>query len=122
VGDYKIAYDKVVEAMSGISTHVLDTSAGRPAAGVAVTLERWELDAWLACASAVTDPDGRCKQLLAPENVLAGRYRLTFATGDYFEKTLYPEIAITFEVTADAANYHIPLLLNPFGYTTYRGS
>ena len=112
--------------MSGISTHILDTAAGRPAAGVAVTLERWELDVWLPCAFTSTDADGRVKDLLAPNNVLAGRYRLTFATAEYFaglfQRTLYPEIAITFEVDADGATYHIPLLLNPFGYTTYRGS
>ena len=108
--------------MSGISTHVLDTSAGQPAAGVAVRLERWELDAWLVCASAVTDADGRCGKMLAAGKVLAGRYRLTFATGEYFVRTLYPEVAITFEVEGDGSSYHIPLLLNPFGYTTYRGS
>ena len=108
--------------MSGLSTHVLDTSTGRPAPGIAVTLERWELDAWLPSAFTSTDNDGRCRELLAPERVLAGRYRLTFATGSYFEKTLYPEVAITFDVDTDGASYHIPLLLNPFGYTTYRGT
>ncbi len=108
--------------MSGISTHVLDTSLGKPAAGIAVTLERWELDAWLICASALTDPDGRVKALLAPAAVVAGRYRLTFATGPYFVTTLYPEVTITFDVDSDYASYHIPLLLNPFGYTTYRGT
>jgi 5-hydroxyisourate hydrolase len=112
--------------MSGISTHVLDTAKGRPAAGVAVTLERWELDAWLACASSETDADGRCRELLPVEKVLAGRYRLTFQTGDYYARdgghTLYPEVAITFQVTADGASYHIPLLVSGFGYSTYRGS
>ena len=108
--------------MSGISTHVLDTSLGRPAAGIAVTLERWDLDAWLPCASATTDADGRAKELLAPSAIIAGRYRLTFATGGYFQHALYPEVTITFNVDADQASYHIPLLLNPFGYTTYRGT
>jgi 5-hydroxyisourate hydrolase len=109
--------------MSGISTHVLDTGAGRPAAGVAVTLERWELDAWLVCASASTDADGRCRELLAPAGVAAGRYRLTFATGEYFGgKTFFPEVAIVFEVDREGGNYHVPLLVSGFGYTTYRGS
>jgi len=112
--------------MSGVSTHVLDTSKGRPAAGVAVTLERWELDTWLVCAASKTDADGRCQELLAPSGVLAGCYRLTFATGEYFESdgrhTMYPEVGITFDVVRDGLSYHIPLLLSPFGYSTYRGS
>ena len=108
--------------MSGITTHVLDTSAGRPAQALKVRLERWELDAWLICEAAETDTDGRCRELLAASRVLAGRYRLTFQTGDYFERTLYPEVNVTFEVDRDGASYHIPLLLNPYGYTTYRGT
>lgn len=108
--------------MSGISTHVLDTSLGTPATGVLVTLERWHPHAWHTCAAAPTDADGRCSELLAADDVIAGRYRLTFAVGDYFERTLYPEVAITFDVDQDGASYHIPLLLNPYGYTTYRGS
>ncbi len=116
--------------MSGISTHIIDTSLGLPAAGIQVTLEREAPDdyatPWFHCASAVTDPDGRCKPLLAAEKVLAGKHRLTFLTGPYFASlelpTLYPEIAITFLVAADGAEYHIPLLLSHFGYTTYRGT
>jgi 5-hydroxyisourate hydrolase len=112
--------------MSGISTHILDTSLGRPAAGVAVTLERWELDAWLACVSAVTDADGRCKDLLAPEHVSPGRYRLTFATGAYLARdarpVFFPEVTVTFEVEREGGSYHVPLLLSGFGYSTYRGS
>jgi 5-hydroxyisourate hydrolase len=112
--------------MSGISTHVLDTATGRPAAGVGVVLERWELDAWLVCATAATDSDGRCKELLAAARVAAGRYRLIFATGDYFARdgghTFFPEVAVTFEVLADGGNFHVPLLVSGFGYTTYRGS
>ncbi len=112
--------------MSGISTHVLDTSKGRPAVGVAVTLERWELDAWLICATSKTDEDGRCTELLAQTSVLAGCYRMTFATGEYFEgdgrHTMYPEVGVTFDVVRDGLGYHIPLLLSPFGYSTYRGS
>lgn len=108
--------------MNGISTHVLDTSTGKPASGMAVALDRWELDSWHPCTSAVTDGDGRCKSLLEAANVSAGCYRLTFQTGAYFEHTLYPEVAITFQVAVDGANYHIPLLVSPFGYSTYRGS
>ena len=112
--------------MSGISTHVLDTSLGRPAANVPVVLDRADGQHWLTCASCVTDADGRCPQLLAVDKVHSGRFRLTFATAAYFaalhQPTLYPEVSITFNVAADRSSYHIPLLLNPFGYTTYRGS
>jgi len=112
--------------MSGVSTHILDTSLGRPATGVPVILERADGQHWLTCASCVTDADGRCPDLLAVEDVRAGRFRLTFATAAYFraqqQPTLYPEVSITFNVAADQSSYHIPLLLNPFGYTTYRGS
>jgi 5-hydroxyisourate hydrolase len=110
--------------VSGISTHVLDTAKGRPASGVGVTLERWELDAWLPCAASRTDADGRCKGLL--QAVVAGRYRLTFATGEYFAgdggHTFFPEVAVTFEVERDGGSYHVPLLVSGFGYSTYRGS
>ena len=116
--------------MSGISTHILDTSLGVPAAGIHVTLEREAPDdyaaAWIHCAFADTDADGRCKPLLAAEHVVAGKHRLIFAITPYFAaqavETLYPEITITFLVAADGASYHIPLLLTPFGYTTYRGT
>ncbi len=109
--------------MSGISTHVLDTARGRPAAGVGVTLERWELDAWLVCASAETDAGGRCRQLLAAEQVLAGRYRLRFQTGEYFEgQSFFPEVAVIFVLAGDGESCHVPLLASGFGYTAYRGS
>ena len=112
--------------MSGISTHILDTSLGRPAASVALTLERHDAGQWLPCATALTDPDGRSANLLAPAEVKAGVYRLTFQTGAYFHRlaqpTLYPQIAITFRVERDGERYHIPLLVSPFGYSTYRGS
>jgi 5-hydroxyisourate hydrolase len=112
--------------MSGISTHILDTGLGRPAAGVAVTLERWKLDAWLACGSGITDGDGRCKGLLPAEHVSVGRYRLNFATGEYFagdrRHTFFPEVTVTFEVEREGGSYHVPLLLSGFGYSTYRGS
>jgi 5-hydroxyisourate hydrolase len=110
--------------MSGISTHILDTSLGKPAAGIPVILERADSQHWLTCASTISDSDGRCSELLCPEKAIAGRYRLTFATAAYFaaqsRPALYPEISILFDVTAD--NTHIPLLLSPYGYTTYRGT
>jgi 5-hydroxyisourate hydrolase len=112
--------------MSGISTHILDLSLGRPAAGVAVSLQRHDPTDWQTVAQATTNGDGRCAELLARERVLPATYRLIFAIEPYFaregRKTLFPEIIIVFEVTEGEGNYHIPLLLNPFGYSTYRGS
>jgi 5-hydroxyisourate hydrolase len=111
-----------------ISTHVLDTSLGKPAQGVPVRLERMESSgAWRQLSAAKTDEDGRCPQLLPEEDVLpAGRYRLAFDTGDYLMAQgsvgLYPVIEINFEVRAGETHFHIPLLLSPNGYTTYRGS
>lgn len=112
--------------MSGISTHVLDVAAGRPAPGVVVALARRNGEVWAECGGGQTDADGRCRELLAADGVEQGLYRLTFQTGPYFacdqRPTLYPEVTITFEVGGDGESYHIPLLLSPFGYTTYRGS
>lgn len=112
--------------MSGISTHVLDTALGRPAAAIGVTLARWELNAWVVCGSALTDADGRCRALLLEESVSRGRYRLTFETAEYFRKdgreTFFPEVAVTFQVAADGQSCHVPLLMSGFGYSTYRGS
>ncbi len=109
--------------MSGISTHILDTSLGQPAPRVGVKLERLAPGAAML-AEATTDADGRCRLLESSAN--AGTYRLTFQTAAYFaaqgRPTLYPEISVTFLVVEDGRNYHIPLLLNPFGYSTYRGS
>lgn len=111
--------------MTGISTHVLDTSRGRPAVGVAVHLDRAGESGWERLGSAVTDEDGRVPVLLGsppPE----GRYRLTFDTAAYFtaagSRTFYPEVSVTFLATGDGDHYHVPLLLNPYGYSTYRGS
>jgi 5-hydroxyisourate hydrolase len=122
--------------MSGISTHILDTSSGRPAANVEVTLEwlgaqypplfneTWR-GQWKLVASARTDSDGRARVISDGEDLKPGIYRLTFVTGPYFaarkQPTLYPEVTIAFTVLA-GEKYHIPLLLNPFGYSTYRGS
>jgi 5-hydroxyisourate hydrolase len=109
--------------MSCITTHVLDTSRGRPAAGVPVRLERGSA----MLASDRTDADGRVRDLLPPHLQLhAGGYRLVFETGVYFRaqgvEAFYPHVTIDFEIRDPAQHYHVPLLLSPFGYSTYRGS
>ncbi len=111
----------------GISTHILDTSLGRPAAAVAVTLARLEGEVWTDVAQAETDRDGRCKDLLSNGAAMtAGIYRLHFDTCGYFDRlgipSLYPYIEIVFQVIDPAAHFHIPLLLSANSYTTYRGS
>ncbi|TFB83870.1 hydroxyisourate hydrolase [Cryobacterium algoricola] len=110
---------------SRITTHVLDAVSGRPAAGVPVELEQRLESGWHALASAGTDADGRVS-VLGPADLPAGRYRLTFDTGRYFagtgQPTLYPEISVTIDLSDPAAHYHVPLLLSPFAYSTYRGS
>jgi 5-hydroxyisourate hydrolase len=116
--------------MSAITTHVLDVARGRPAAGVAVVLERGqvgEAGAWQVIGRGITDADGRVKALLEGGSVLAkGVHRITFATGAYFAAqdvaAFYPEVQVTFVVTDPAQHHHVPLLLSPFGYSTYRGS
>jgi 5-hydroxyisourate hydrolase len=111
--------------MSGITTHVLDTSRGRPAVGVPVVLEIRTEEGWRVLGSAVTDGDGRARQLL-PSGLEAGTYRLTFDTGAYFAaqgvQAFFPEVVIAFRVLDPAEHHHVPLLLSPFGYSTYRGS
>jgi 5-hydroxyisourate hydrolase len=109
--------------MSGISTHVLDTSKGLPARGVRVVLARRPLEgSWVEVGRGVTDQNGRVALLL--EGLLVASYRLTFSTGEYFhgQECFYPEITVLFDVRDAASHYHIPLLLSPYGYTTYRGS
>ena len=96
-----------------LSTHVLDTSRGRPAAGIAVRLELHD-DGWRTIADGHTDDDGRIAGWDTPE---PGTYRLVFAVGGEF----YPEVSIAFRVTDDS-HYHVPLLISPYGYSTYRGS
>ncbi|HTF65893.1 MAG TPA: hydroxyisourate hydrolase [Edaphobacter sp.] len=105
--------------MSGISTHVLDTAKGTPAAGIKVRLLRADA----AIGSGVTGQDGRVQALL-PEGVTLepGCYTILFELGDYFPQGFYSEVSITFVVRDSTAHYHIPLLISPFGYTTYRGS
>jgi len=114
--------------MSVISTHVLDTSRGRPAPGVSVRLERGEgRGNWRSIGSGQTNDDGRCAQLLPNASELpAGTYRLVFDTAKYFASHhidgLYPIVEIAFTVREGESHFHIPLLLSPNGYTTYRGS
>jgi len=107
--------------VSTLSTHVLDAVRGAPAAGVGVRLDR---DGDLV-AEATTDADGRIGRLGPPE-LAAGTYRLTFATGAYFaalgQPTFYPQVQITFTVGEPEQHYHVPVLLSPFAYSTYRGS
>jgi len=109
-----------------ITTHVLDTSRGKPAAGVLVTLERRMADgSWTPAGHAETDADGRVGALTT-EDVERGTYRLTFDIGTYFRErhveTFYPEAIIIFNVSDPGQHYHVPLLLSPWGYSTYRGS
>ncbi len=109
--------------MSGITTHVLDTSRGRPARGVPVVLEVRSETGWREIGRGETDGDGRVRQLLSEG---AGIYRLTFQLEAYFQaqgiEGFYPEAAIVFHVRDASQHYHVPLLLSPYGYSTYRGS
>lgn len=106
-----------------LSTHVLDSTTGTPATGIAVRAESRSRDDWLTAARGVTNADGRVNDLGVPG---PGVHRLTFDTAAYFArrnvKTFYPEVTVTFEVTDPDAHHHVPLLLSPFAYSTYRGS
>jgi 5-hydroxyisourate hydrolase len=113
--------------MSGITTHVLDTSRGRPAAGMGVALQRASAGEWQRVGAGKTSADGRAANLApAGATLTAGTYRLVFDTGAYFQALgvagFYPEVAIVFEVRDPAEHHHVPLLLSPYGYSTYRGS
>jgi 5-hydroxyisourate hydrolase len=113
--------------MSAITTHVLDTSKGRPGVGVAIVLEFLTDKGWREIGGGTTNADGRCPTLLPRDHVLeAGIYRLYFDTQAYFEgqkqKCFYPNVPVTFEIEDTAQHYHVPLLLSPYGYSTYRGS
>jgi len=113
--------------MSGITTHVLDTARGRPASGVPVLLEIREKNGWREIGEALTDEDGRVRRLLPMGAALTpGIYRLTFGIETYFTEQkiegFYPEAAIVFHVRDANQHHHVPLLLSPYGYSTYRGS
>jgi 5-hydroxyisourate hydrolase len=108
-----------------ITTHVLDTALGRPAQGVAIELERLD-STWHLVGAGITDADGRLKTLTPAGPVTPATYRIRFQTGQYFESTggkgFFPLVEIVFSIEDGAAHYHVPLLLSPYGYSTYRGS
>lgn len=113
--------------MSQITTHVLDTTLGKPAQGVSITLYRQDRDQWQKLAAGLTNSDGRITDLLHKEDTLpAGNYKMYFDTGTYFTTlgiaAFYPFVEIVFNIAGNGQHYHVPLLLNPFGYSTYRGS
>jgi 5-hydroxyisourate hydrolase len=114
--------------MSAITTHVLDTARGSPAAGVPVALDmRGTDDRWLQVGRGTTDQDGRLRTLMQPDAALVpGIYRLVFETNTYFDslqiRAFYPVVVVTFQVVEGETHYHVPLLLSPFGYSTYRGT
>ena len=112
--------------MNTLSTHVLDTSLGRPASGVRVRLERVGAADQTAVGAGTTDANGRLADLVGPNALTAATYRLRFDVAEYFARTgrasLFPEVAVTFVVSPGDEHYHIPVLLSPFGYTTYRGT
>ena len=109
-----------------VTTHVLDTSSGRPASGVEVRLETRDGEGWRELGSGRTDADGRARELLGQGHLEPGIFRLRFATGEYFRalgvESFHPEVAVVFRVKDPSQHHHVPLLLSPFGYTTYRGS
>jgi 5-hydroxyisourate hydrolase len=112
--------------MSPITTHILDTASGSPADGVPVTLEHQGADGWSALAQGTTDDDGRVRDLLPAGSLASGVYRITFDIDAYFQRRsirgFYPHATIVFRVDNPDQHYHVPLLLSPFGYSTYRGS
>ena len=125
--------------MTQITSHILDTSIGKPAQGVLISLMQQQGDNWLPLGSGETNADGRVADFTGlggmeggvagsmPSDVLpAGIYKLTFYLSHYYEQTkrssFYPHVDITFEIEGDGQHYHVPLLLNPYGYSTYRGS
>ena len=110
--------------MSGITTHVLDTARGRPAAGIAVTLAARDGEGWREMADGETDADGRVKEFPGAGAIAPGTYRLRFAVAEYQKgagtESFWPWVDIVFDVTG--GHYHVPLLLAPYGYSTYRGT
>ncbi len=110
-----------------ITTHVLDTASGRPAAGVTVILEIRQTSEWIRVGHGATDGNGRLTTLTGSAPVAPGTYRLTFDVGAYHRAqgvtvAFFPEVTVTFSVRDVAEQYHVPLLVSPFGYTTYRGA
>lgn len=112
--------------MSRITTHVLDTSLGKPAEGILVTLAILESQVYRVLAQAVTDADGRVRQFLPDAPLQVASYRLLFETTAHFRaasrESFFDRVALEFHVSDPSQHYHVPLLLGPYGYTTYRGS
>lgn len=121
--------------MASLSTHVLDAALGQPAAGLSVRLDTATEHGWTTLAETRTDEDGRVREAFASvdlgdaaeEGGATGRYRLVFDTAGYFaargvKEFFYPEVAVCFTLSDAAAHYHVPLLLSPYAYSTYRGS
>jgi 5-hydroxyisourate hydrolase len=112
--------------MSQVTTHILDTSKGKPAEGITIVLYQQHIDGWKEIAIGTTNSDGRIPHFLNEEAVLEPAiYKIRFETQPYFEKqavlTFYPFVEIIFQIR-NGEHYHVPLLLSPFGYSTYRGS
>ena len=123
---FLLFFNRLGILMGHLTTHVLDTSQGRPAAGVAVVLAVQEATGnWQEIARGVTNQDGRITDLLN-DVIAAGVYRLAFDVGEYFQqqeqRTFYPEVSVVFAIPDARQHHHVPLLLSPFGYSTYRGS
>ncbi len=112
--------------MSSITTHVLDTALGKPAAGLPVRLSVRDAGQVRELAQSVTDADGRVRHFATEAPLTVGAYQLTFDTADYFRTTqraaFFERVTLEFSVSAEGEHYHVPLLLSPFGYTTYRGT
>ena len=112
---------------SPITTHVLDLVSGTPAVGIVVRLSKLDIGKWDVISEGLTNADGRIIDLLPPGEIATGTYRLIFETGDYQERqgtgpAFFPSVSIDFVVSGSRAHYHVPLLLSPYGYSTYRGS
>ena len=107
-----------------ISTHILDLSSGKGGAGVSVQLEMKEKNEWKKISSAMTDANGRVKVFEGAKNAKKGLYRLTFELEKFYKTSpaFFPLVTINFQVTSDDEHYHVPLVLSPFGYSTYRGN
>lgn len=123
--DALVTPDAAVARRSAVTTHVLDTGTGRPASGVDVSLDVWDGTGWRSLGTGVTDADGRIGDL-GPDEAEPGRYRVSYDTGTWFGKrgteTFFPAVVIEFLIQDPEQHYHVPLLLSPFAYSTYRGS
>jgi 5-hydroxyisourate hydrolase len=112
----------VTDGFAGISTHVLDTVRGEPARDVYVRLERRDADGWSLVAEGRTDGDGRLRDWVPACDWRAGGYRLVFLVEPYYGEAFFPEITVAFQIRDPGRHHHVPLLVSPYGYMTYRGS